>query len=501
MAMTQGLASVSANRAQRPRSERIWSFVFLDIIALAMLVSVICHALYGALPLYVESIGGSAAFSGLLTAVFALAAGVGRVVTGVVVCRYGCRIVLILGGVLLAAANLVPLIFPGLGVLLAVRFFQGVGFSQISTGSANASAEVLPKSRLGEGMGYYGLGQSISTVIGPSLGYFLFHYGRKSTWGNDVIWYGMVLISLVLIVCAWVCRYSVRGDGEGESADGKECGKECGNFTVSAEMEKSSEEVFPDRAMAVESSESTMETVDTPRGVDPVFEQEIQTGEDCSKGVGDSDDSARVKVEKRNLDRDLVNGGESGSGRLGARILSNFFEAGALGMALVCGLFMFSCSFYSSFLMLFAERNGISNPQCFFLGTALAMFAVRLLGGKFGDKYPPLTVLLPTLFVGLLSFWGTIFAHSAPALFLTGTFYGISIGLGFPLLNTLAYRLTPSHRWHASTATFFLGCDIGWAAGSYAWGCVIDAFGFTAALLASGLLVGVTAGTAVKTLK
>ena len=90
-------------------------------------------------------------------------------------------------------------------------------------------------------------------------------------------------------------------------------------------------------------------------------------------------------------------------------------------------------------------------------------------------------------------FFLTITARSPAMLFACGTFYGISVGLGFPLLNTMAYRLTPSTRWHASTATFFLGCDIGWASGSYAWGVVIDAFGFTCALSASGLLVLFTA--------
>ena len=71
-----------------------------------MLDSIVCHALYGALPLYVESLGGKAAFSGLLTAVFAVAAAFGRILTGVVASRFGCRTVLIWGAVLLALANL-----------------------------------------------------------------------------------------------------------------------------------------------------------------------------------------------------------------------------------------------------------------------------------------------------------------------------------------------------------------------------------------------------------
>lgn len=428
MAISERIESASQSRIQKvvlpetARSQRVWTFVFLDIIALSMLDSVICHALYGALPLYVESLGGKAAFSGLLTAIFALAAGVGRILTGMVAGRYGCRLVLIWGGILLAAANLTPLALPALGVLLGVRFLQGVGFSGISTASANASAEVLPRQRLGEGMGYYGLGQSLSTVIGPALGYFLFHFGQKSVWGNDILWYGLTLISLVLIGLAYVCCYERQPvEPRGETADSQ------------------------------------------PRKV------------------------PAAETHSRFAVRTLL-----------ARMIDAFFEPGALSMALVCGLFMVSASFYSSFLMLFAQRNGIPNPVFFFGGTAAAMFAVRLFAGKLGDQFPPLRVLIPCLLIGMLSFLLTIPARSTAMLALTGTLYGISLGIGFPLLNTLAYRMTHPSRWHASTATFFLGCDLGWAAGSYLWGTIIDWRGFTAALLASGVLMLFTSALAVR---
>lgn len=396
--------------------ERIWTFVFLDIIALSMLDSIVCHALYGALPLYVESLGGKAAFSGLLTAVFAVAAAFGRILTGVVASRFGCRTVLIWGAALLALANLTPLALPGLGILLGVRFLQGVGFSGISTASANASAEVVPEKRLGEGMGYYGLGQSISSVLGPSLGYFLFHFGQSSVWGNDVLWYAMSAISFVLIGLAYVCCYT------------------------------------------------------------PIRRQENRQ---------ENLPAVAPQIESRPL---------------ALRIFHSFYEPKALGMAVVCGIFMFAASFYSSFLMLFAQRNGIPNPQMFFLGVATAMFVVRLLAGKLGDRFPALAVLLPSLGIGLLSFWLTIFAESTRWLCFTGTLYGISVGIGFPLLNTLAYRLTEPARWHASTATFFLGCDLGWALGSYVWGVVIDWRGFTLALFLAGVTMIVSCAGAVLTL-
>ncbi len=50
---------------------------------------------------------------------------------------------------------------------------QGMGFAIATTASATAAADVLPMSRLGEGIGYYGLGQAIAMSIGPALAMFL----------------------------------------------------------------------------------------------------------------------------------------------------------------------------------------------------------------------------------------------------------------------------------------------------------------------------------------
>ncbi len=403
------MSYTTATCASKPKRERVWTWIFVDIALLSMLVSIVCHALYGSLPLYIEAIGGKAAFSGLLTAVFAVAAGFGRIMTGMIVSRYGCRMVLIISAIILTVANLGPLVFPGLGVLLFIRFFQGVGFSGISTGTANAAAEVLPRSRLGEGMGYYGLGQSISTVIGPSLGYFLFGLSQTTSLGTSVIWYSVAGISMILIGLAYICRYTRNVPEEG----------------------------YEDR-------------------------EAIQN----------------TKVAENSQPSSII-----------SRISASFYERGAVAMAIVTSLFMFSASFYSSFLMLFAERNGIANPQMFFLGTAGAMFAVRLFGAKLGDRFPPLSVLMPCFALGLLSFWLTIVANCTTMLFVVGILYGTCIGINFPILNTLAYRMTPSSRWHATTATFFLGCDIGWALGSYSWGVIIDHFGFATALFSAGIVI------------
>ncbi|MDO4629581.1 MAG: MFS transporter [Planctomycetia bacterium] len=418
----------------RKQQERVWTWIFLDIIFLSLLVSVVCHALYGSLPLYIEAIGGKAAFSGLLTAVFAIAAGVGRIMTGMIVSRYGCRMVLIISAIILTIANLGPLVFPGLGVLLFIRFFQGVGFSGISTGTANAAAEVLPRSRLGEGMGYYGLGQSISTVIGPSLGYFLFGLSQTTSLGTSIIWYSVASISFILIGLAYICRYTRNVSDEKNET--------CENHEKNVNYEKK-------------------EIVKNTESDENIISQSVLT---------------------------------TPSPSIFSRIRDSFYERGAVAMAIVTSLFMFSASFYSSFLMLFAERNGIPNPQLFFLGTAGAMFAVRLFGAKLGDRFPPLSVLIPCFVLGLLSFWLTIVANCTAMLLLVGILYGICIGINFPILNTLAYRMTPSSRWHATTATFFLGCDIGWAIGSYSWGVIIDHFGFSTALFSAGMVIILASG-------
>ena len=79
---------------------------------------------------------------------------------------------------------------------------QGMGFAIATTASATAAADVLPLSRLGEGIGYYGLGQAIAMSIGPALAMFL-----VSTDPAENLYLGFSAAAACALAFSLVCRY------------------------------------------------------------------------------------------------------------------------------------------------------------------------------------------------------------------------------------------------------------------------------------------------------
>lgn len=82
-------------------------------------------------------------------------------------------------------------------IFLAVRLLHGLAWGWSTTVNGTAAVDVIPNSRLGEGMGYYGLSITIGMIIAPSLGIFLF---QVTSFDNLIYISGALgVIALVLL--------------------------------------------------------------------------------------------------------------------------------------------------------------------------------------------------------------------------------------------------------------------------------------------------------------
>ncbi|PAF17589.1 MFS transporter, partial [Shouchella clausii] len=76
-----------------------------------------------------------------------------------------------------AALLAITIIYPLSSVVLIFlmfRFIHGLAWGWSTTVNGTAAVDVVPNSRLGEGMGYYGLSVTIGMIIAPSLGIYLY---------------------------------------------------------------------------------------------------------------------------------------------------------------------------------------------------------------------------------------------------------------------------------------------------------------------------------------
>jgi MFS family permease len=187
-------------------SNKVWNKHFTDIWAANLFVSIAMVMLNNTLALYIDDLGGSTRLSGAMTSAFAIAALLTRVFSGDLVDVKGRRAVMIAGCLIFAIATLIFNVTTAFWVLLALRALQGVGFSAAGTAFGAAAADVLPKSRIGEGIGYYGLGMPLATAIGPSMGLALINHGDYR-----LMFFGTTLIIMVSCLLSFFCRYEKNG--------------------------------------------------------------------------------------------------------------------------------------------------------------------------------------------------------------------------------------------------------------------------------------------------
>ncbi|WP_347321480.1 MFS transporter [Rossellomorea sp. RS05] len=180
----------------------LWTRSFVMLMVGNLFVFMSFQMLIPTLPPYIKSIGASGFEIGLVTTLFSLGAVLSRPFIGFML-GYKERKPLVLGGaaMLLAITIIYPLSSVVL-IFLLFRFVHGLVWGWSTTVNGTAAVDVVPKSRLGEGMGYYGLSITIGMIIAPSLGIYLY---QVTTFTNLIITSG--ILGLIAVLLLAVVRY------------------------------------------------------------------------------------------------------------------------------------------------------------------------------------------------------------------------------------------------------------------------------------------------------
>lgn len=89
-----------------------------------------------------------------------------------------------------------------LTVFIILRVVHGFSFGMVTVGGNTVVIDIMPSSRRGEGLGYYGLANNIAMSIGPMFGLFL-HSGGASY----ITIFSYALVSCALgFLCAWLVK-------------------------------------------------------------------------------------------------------------------------------------------------------------------------------------------------------------------------------------------------------------------------------------------------------
>lgn len=126
------------------------------------------------LPLYLVSFGASSTIIGAVVAVFTIAATISRVPVGLYIDRVGRKPFLIYGIAFFTVSNFGYLWAPSILLMVPFRILHGIGWSGCTTAIATLAADIAPKKRRGELIGYAGMASSLAGALGPVAGFAIF---------------------------------------------------------------------------------------------------------------------------------------------------------------------------------------------------------------------------------------------------------------------------------------------------------------------------------------
>ncbi|WP_313236793.1 MFS transporter [Sporosarcina ureae] len=155
-------------------NKKIWTKDFIVTSVINFFLMLVMYLLIVTIaPYAVKEYGVSTSVAGLVSGIFIIGTLIARLAVGGLIEKVGSRNILLIGLLVTVLASVFYFGAVNLPLLMANRFFHGVGLGISSTATGTMVAQMLPPSRRGEGIGYFSLSTVLATAIGPFFGIFL----------------------------------------------------------------------------------------------------------------------------------------------------------------------------------------------------------------------------------------------------------------------------------------------------------------------------------------
>ncbi|MDR1765849.1 MAG: MFS transporter [Lachnospiraceae bacterium] len=417
-------------------------FVILFFCLFAAGFSLYC--LNAIVPVYVGSIGGAAGFSGLLNTCFTLSACAARLGGGHLADRFGRRPVIIFGGVALVACTASYHLFDSLWPLMLLRGMQGVGYAMMTVGASAALVDVLPKARLGEGIGLSALASTLAASIAPTAALAI-----VSRFDFGAVFAGSALVSAAGMLPLLFGGMRLRPETRQTDAPSDETGHQTTANPV---------------------------TVGGPQTPEPVSATGPQTHPGHTTATS-SQITAKPTTAALSGHASAPHAPAAGAQAGGQSAFPwNLLERDALKPAVLYTMFATGFSITHVFMTLYAISARIPNPGSYFIASSLCQVVARVGAGRYTDRGRVWPVVASGGLLGLASYLLLALSAGATPFILSGAMFGAASGLISPALNRLAVMNAQPERRGVASATYFISADIGNGLGGLIWGVAIDAF-------------------------
>ncbi len=176
----------------------LWNRSFVIVLLTGIFTSMSSYMILPLISKYAISLGASLPLAGSIASIMSIAALISRPFSGVVADRFNRKHLTIwatlLAAVAIAACAFADAILP----IVIIRTIHGFAFSLMTVSSMALASSLVPGDKLGEGMGYLGLGTILASAIGPGIGLMISEqYGYSACF---LISAGFMLIGAVAML-------------------------------------------------------------------------------------------------------------------------------------------------------------------------------------------------------------------------------------------------------------------------------------------------------------
>jgi len=192
-------AEISRQSADRPK---LWNKSYVYLMFISLISGLSFSMVQTTLPKYVVSIGGTLTIAGTIAGIFSITALIFRPLSGISVDVFNKKILFAVSTLIMGFIVLFYSFSQNIGLLFFFRIIHGAAFAISGTASTTLVALYIPKKRLSEGIGYFGLGQIIAQAIGPSVGVAI-----SNTYGYSPMFYVTCALGVAAAIMIFLFRF------------------------------------------------------------------------------------------------------------------------------------------------------------------------------------------------------------------------------------------------------------------------------------------------------
>ncbi|MFJ8236088.1 MFS transporter [Ureibacillus sp. NPDC094379] len=177
---------------------KLWTKQYLIIVILSLVMFTSFYMITAGFPIFVSTVSDNPTIAGVMTTTLMVASLITRFFASVIIQKVNMKVLLIISLLYFLGTIGLTFVNHSIGFLIFIRALQGIGFSMLTILVFTISSNIVPKSRLGEGIVFFAMSTSVGTTIGPLI---------AISYLANFSFHSMMVLTLGLMVFSLACSF------------------------------------------------------------------------------------------------------------------------------------------------------------------------------------------------------------------------------------------------------------------------------------------------------